>query len=127
MFKAASTKEIGKRLEHARRARKVTIAKLADACEFSRASWDNWRNGKQQPGSAQLTRIALYLGMTPNQILLSDPSHGDDATETNLQSLSEINRLVLALDRSAVRPSAVIEQVCRTLHDTYPPRANTAT
>lgn len=108
-------------MENARKARKVSIAALAKACDFSPATWHEWRKGNYQPGSETLTRIALFLGTTPNQLLLSDPSGNDTPTAENQASLNEINRLVMALDRSSVRPSAVIEQVCRSLTAAYPP------
>ena len=127
-MKAAAAATIGKRLERAREAAGVSAVKLATDCGISESAWHNWRSGRSVPNGAQITRVALYLGATPNDFLLTDPGDVVDSTltEADAESLAEIRASLIVLNRltcGIVRPFAVVETMVRSLEETYAPRA----
>jgi transcriptional regulator with XRE-family HTH domain len=116
--------ELAKKLRAHRGLR--TQAQVASAAGKKTATYTFWEGARSEPGALSLARACLFLGCTPNDVLLTE----DGAAETKLPpevhgELLEISRMLIHLhdsggNRNGSSPIKVMRQFLadfsRSLH-----------
>lgn len=93
---------IGQRLENARASQNKTprdvMAQIDPEGKGAVATWYRWTNAQSQGGCHDIARVALYLGLLPNDLLLDQAAAMLDRfrlADKDQAKLEELNRLVL--------------------------------
>lgn len=73
---AVTLPELAKRLFAARNSGELTQAQVSTAAGKNTATYTYWEAGSTEPGALALTRACLHMGVTPNDVLLSDSALG---------------------------------------------------
>lgn len=68
--------ELANRLKAVRGSGAHTQAQVSQAAGKNTATYTYWEAGSTEPGALALTRACLFMGVTPNDILLPDATLG---------------------------------------------------
>lgn len=96
-----------------------TQAQVAAAAGKKTATYTFWEGGRSEPGALSLTRACLFLGCTPNDILLNGFSSPEDELPEDIYSqLLEISALLIRLHNCPQRnaessPISIVRQFLR--------------
>lgn len=61
--------QLGQKIKLLRRRQKITQEKLARTLNINRTTLANWENGRAEPDTEQLRKIALYFNITLDELL----------------------------------------------------------
>jgi transcriptional regulator with XRE-family HTH domain len=114
----ATLNEIGGALETARKLGGFSDKDLAAAANVALSTLSRWKSGEVEPGAQSLARAAVFVGTTPDELLLRESV---DRTGFQDEEFSHLDRAVKALRRLQVHGPAVqmyadaLESIERTL------------
>ncbi|MGQ9558018.1 MAG: helix-turn-helix domain-containing protein [Desulfurispora sp.] len=91
---SAKAGQLGQKIKLLRQRKKITQEKLARILNINRTTLANWENGRAEPDTEQLRKIALYFNITLDELL-------DMPETTVLYSRTGTDRAVGQLRESA--------------------------
>lgn len=122
MPQVTSVQKIGERLAQALKKKGVKVQVAMDAIGgVTLPTWYRWIHAEQEGGCKDIASLGLFLGLTPDQLLLEDPTpeekspftEADEAGLKKIQALlAEMNTLV----RTNEPDERPVAELCRHLN-----------
>lgn len=103
--------ELAKRLKAARDSGAMTQASVAGAAGKNTATYTYWESGTTEPGALALTRACLFIGITPNDVLIENKDapafFGADLPDDVRADIFEIVETAVALHKKYPKDNMV--------------------
>src|ERR1700753_1369396 len=106
---AVTLPELATRLKAVRSSRTLTQAVVSSAAGKNTATYTDWESGTTAPGALALTRACLFMGITPNDVLIGNGTLAalDGVSKDDKAELINIITRVVALQRSGKAKGAL--------------------
>lgn len=75
------SQEFHENLRFFRKSKHIQQKSIADALGIPRSTYSGYESGKREPNFETLKRIALFLGVSTDELLGLDPAASDELTE----------------------------------------------